>query len=67
MDDMIRIFKALSDETRLKIIKLLQQGELCVCDICAALSMPQPKAYFHLSVLKNLGLLTDRKEGKWVR
>ena len=66
MDDMVKIFKALSDETRLRIIKLLEHGELCVCDIGAALDMIQPKVSFHLGVLKNSGLLSDRKQGKWV-
>lgn len=66
MDDVVRLFKSLSDETRLRIIKLLEHGELCVCDICAALGMIQPKVSFHLGVLKNAGLLRDRKQGKWV-
>jgi len=66
MDDIVRIFKALSDETRVRIIKLLEHGELCVCDIGAALGMGQPKVSFHLGVLKNAGLLKDRKQGKWV-
>jgi ArsR family transcriptional regulator, arsenate/arsenite/antimonite-responsive transcriptional repressor len=66
MKDLTNIFKALSDETRLRIIKLLEGGELCVCDIGAALGMIQPKVSFHLGVLKNSGLLKDRKQGKWV-
>lgn len=66
MDDMVRTFKALSDATRVRIIKLLEHGELCVCDIGAALGMIQPKVSFHLGVLKNAGLLKGRKQGKWV-
>lgn len=66
MEDLTTIFKALSDETRLRIIKLLEQGELCVCDITAALDMVQPKVSFHLSALKEAGLIRDRKEGKWI-
>lgn len=66
MKDLLDVFKALSDETRLRIIKLLEGGELCVCDIVAALGMVQPKVSFHLGVLKNSGLLKDRKQGKWV-
>lgn len=66
MKDILDTFKALSDETRLRIIKLLERGELCVCDIGAALAMSQPKVSFHLAVLKNSGLLKDRKQGKWV-
>jgi ArsR family transcriptional regulator, arsenate/arsenite/antimonite-responsive transcriptional repressor len=60
------IFKALSDETRLRILKLLEHGELCVCDIVAAFNMIQPKVSFHLNVLKQAGLVKDKKEGKWI-
>jgi ArsR family transcriptional regulator, arsenate/arsenite/antimonite-responsive transcriptional repressor len=66
MDELISLFKALSDETRLRILKLLEDGELCVCDIVAALDMVQPKVSFHLKILKDAGLLMDRKQGKWV-
>lgn len=66
MKDILDTFKALSDETRLRIVKLLEHGELCVCDIGAALAMTQPKVSFHLAVLKKSGLLKDKKQGKWV-
>jgi ArsR family transcriptional regulator, arsenate/arsenite/antimonite-responsive transcriptional repressor len=66
MNDLVMIFKALSDETRLRIIRLLDEGELCVCDITAALDMVQPKVSFHLSTLKEAGLIKDRKQGKWI-
>ncbi len=66
MNELTTVFKALSDETRLRIIKLLEQGELCVCDITAALDMVQPKVSFHLSALKEAGLIKDRKQGKWI-
>src|SRR5512143_1246792 len=65
MNELVTIFKALSDETRLRIIKLLELGELCVCDIVAALDMVQPKVSFHLSTLKEAGIIKDRKQGKW--
>jgi ArsR family transcriptional regulator len=65
MQDLVLVFKALTDETRLKIIKLLEHGELCVCDIVAALEMQQSRVSFHLGVLKEAGLLQDRKQGKW--
>jgi ArsR family transcriptional regulator len=65
MNDLVAIFKALSDETRLRIVKLLEQGELCVCDITAALDMVQPKVSFHLSALKEAGLIRDRRSGRW--
>jgi ArsR family transcriptional regulator len=66
MNDLVMIFKALSDETRLRIIKLLEKGELCVCDITAALDMVQPKVSFHLNTLKGAGLIKDRKAGRWI-
>jgi len=65
MNDLLTVFKALSEETRLRIIKLLEHGELCVCDIVAALDMVQPKVSFHLAVLKEAGFIKDRKQGKW--
>ena len=66
MQDMIEIFKALTDESRLRILKLLERGELCVCEIVAALNIVQPKVSFHLAALKNAGLVKDSKHGKWI-
>ncbi len=60
------MYKALSDETRLRIIKLLEYGELCVCDIVAALDTIQPNISFHLGVLKEAGFIKDRRQGKWI-
>jgi ArsR family transcriptional regulator len=64
--DLSMVFKALSDETRLRILKLLEGGELCVCHVVAAFGMSQSKVSFHLGVLKAAGLLKDRKDGKWM-
>jgi ArsR family transcriptional regulator, arsenate/arsenite/antimonite-responsive transcriptional repressor len=64
--DLITLFKALSDETRLRILKLLSHGELCVCDIVAAFDTVQPRVSFHLAALKSAGLVKDRREGKWM-
>jgi len=66
MDELVSVFKALSDITRLRTLKMLQEDELCVCDIVAALDMAQPKVSFHLRILKNAGLIKDRKQGKWI-
>ena len=66
MNDLLQVFKALSDETRLRIIKLLGHGELCVCDIVASLDIIQPKISFHLGVLKEAGLVKDRRVGRWI-
>jgi ArsR family transcriptional regulator len=60
------IFKALSDETRLRIYLLLGQGEICVCHIQAALGTTQTKVSRHLGVLRNAGLVTSRREGLWI-
>jgi ArsR family transcriptional regulator len=60
-----KIFKALADVNRLKIIKLLKEGELCVCELTTALLTSQSTVSHHLSVLKNAGLIKERKEGKW--
>lgn len=58
-------FHALSDETRLRIIDLLRGGERCVCDLTDALDAGQSRLSFHLKVLKDAKLVTDRREGRW--
>jgi ArsR family transcriptional regulator len=60
-----RLFHALSDETRLGIVEMLRGGERCVCDLQADLDAAQSRLSFHLKVLKEAGLVTDRKEGRW--
>jgi ArsR family transcriptional regulator, arsenate/arsenite/antimonite-responsive transcriptional repressor len=60
-----RIFRALSDKTRLRILHLLLGGELCVCDLVNVLACPQPTASRHLAYLRKVGLVTVRKEGVW--
>ncbi len=67
MKELSSIFKALSDETRLRIVKLLENGELCVCHIVAAVDMSQSRISFHLKILKDAGLVKDRREGRWMR
>ena len=59
------MFRAFSDRTRLRIMHLLQPGELCVCDLVAVLNVPQPKISRHLSYLRRAGLVKARKEGLW--
>jgi ArsR family transcriptional regulator len=62
----LQLFKILSDETRLGIVLLLREmGELCVY-LCTALEQSQPKTSRHLAMLRESGLLLDRKQGKWV-
>ena len=61
-----RWFHALSDETRLDIVRLLSRGERCVCELQEALGAAQSRLSFHLRTLKRAGLVTDRREGRWV-
>jgi DNA-binding transcriptional ArsR family regulator len=62
----VKLFKALGDPTRLRIVKLLERGELCVCQLTEALGMGQSRISRHLSILKGCGLIEDRRAGKWV-
>jgi len=61
-----RLFKALGDETRLRIVALLSHGELCVCHLEDALGLSQPKVSRHLATLRGAGLVEDRRDGTWV-
>ena len=61
-----RLFHALSDPTRLSILQRLRFGERCVCDLTDALEAAQSRLSFHLKVLKDAGLITDRRHGRWV-
>ena len=62
----VDLFKALADETRLRILSLLSGGELCVCEITKVLDIGQPKASRHLAVLRQAELVSDRREGMWM-
>ncbi len=66
MENLLDVLKALSDETRLRILNLLYDRELCVCDVMATLQITQAKASRHLIYLKNAGLVKDRKQAQWV-
>ncbi|WP_287128565.1 helix-turn-helix transcriptional regulator [Candidatus Cyanaurora vandensis] len=59
-------FQALSEPLRLKILELLREKELCVCELCAVLTVPQSKLSFHLKTLKEAALIRSRQEGRWV-
>jgi ArsR family transcriptional regulator, arsenate/arsenite/antimonite-responsive transcriptional repressor len=65
-DRAVRLFHALSDGTRLSIVQRLRLGERCVCDLTDALDAAQSRLSFHLKVLKDAGLVTDRREGRWM-
>jgi len=66
MNEYVDLFKALSDNTRLKILILLSKKELCVCQIEAALIISQAKASRHLTVLKHAGLVKVKRDGLWM-
>lgn len=61
-----RAFHALSDATRLRLLDLLRGGERCVCELTEALDAGQSRLSFHLGVLKEAGLVLDRRDGRWV-
>ena len=61
-----RMFRAFSDRTRLRILHLLRQGELCVCDLVQVIGAPQPKVSRHLAYLRKAGLVESRKDGLWI-
>jgi ArsR family transcriptional regulator len=66
MKDFIRVMKALSDPGRVKILKMLQQKSMCVCEIQVLLELAQPTVSKHLKILDDAGLVTCRKNGLWV-
>ncbi|OAB39939.1 transcriptional regulator [Paenibacillus macquariensis subsp. defensor] len=66
IQEMADAYKLLADKTRLTIIALLKEQELCVCDITEIIGMSQPNASQHLRKLKSAGLLNEKKKGQWV-
>lgn len=65
LSEKAKIFKALGDEIRLKLLHLVRDQEICVCDLVDMLGMPQGTLSHHLSVLLQAGLVTVRKQGRW--
>ncbi|MDO9558254.1 MAG: metalloregulator ArsR/SmtB family transcription factor [Syntrophales bacterium] len=66
MKTFLKVMKALSDPSRVKIMKMLQKRVMCVCEITEALGVAQSTASKHLKILEDAGLITFRKEGLWV-
>lgn len=60
------VFSALGDTTRLKMLRLIGDEELCSCEVMAALELTQPTTSHHLAILERAGLLTSKRNGKWV-
>ena len=66
MKNLIKIFKALSDMNRLRILKMLEVRPLCVCEVTSVLGLANSTVSKHLSILKDVELIIDTKDGKWV-
>ncbi len=65
MQRVLQLAKALSDETRFRVVHALQRGELCVCELCDTLDVSQSTLSTHLQILRDAGLATVRRKGKW--
>ena len=63
--DMAGIFKALSDENRIRILKMLRSGEKCACRLLEEMNISQPTLSHHMKILCDAGIVAGRKEGKW--
>lgn len=66
MRDFVKVFKALSDETRIRILKILLERECCVCEVMQALDISQPRASRNLGILENAGFIRSRRDGLWI-
>jgi DNA-binding transcriptional ArsR family regulator len=66
MDDVVKIFRALADPTRLRIILLLRRRELCVCELMFILGMEQSRVSHHMRILREAGIADDIREGRWI-
>ena len=66
MRDLVSVFKALADPTRLRIIKLLEKKSMCVCELTAVLKIKQSSVSHHLKILKDTGLVDDVRSGQWI-
>ncbi len=65
-DRVLSLLSALADERRLRIVEILRDGERCVCQIQPALGISQPLLSHHLRVLREAGLVRDRRQGRWI-
>lgn len=65
MRELIKVLKAVADQNRLKIFKMLQHKKMCVCELAAALGITMPSVSRHLSLMKDAGLIEDERDGMW--
>ena len=66
MRELVQVLKAVADRNRIRILKLLEVQDMCVCEIAAVLEVSQPSASKHLSILKQAGLVQQRRNGPWI-
>lgn len=66
MRELVKVFKALGDRNRLRILKMLQQKKMCVCELSAALGITRPSVSRHLGLLRDAGLVQDERSGQWI-
>lgn len=64
--DLIGVLKAVSDKNRMRIIKMLEKKNMCVCELVAVLKIKQPSVSKHLSILRNVGIIQDERNGQWI-
>ena len=66
MNDTVKLFKALADPTRLRVLMLLQVRELCVCELTYILGLEQSRVSHHMRILREAGLVDDLRQGRWM-
>ena len=66
MKELVKVFKAVADPNRIRILKMLQQKKMCVCELSAVLGITQPSVSRHLSMMRDAGLVSDERDGQWI-
>jgi ArsR family transcriptional regulator len=66
MRDLMLVLKAVADKNRMRILKMLEKKNMCVCELAAVLGITQPSVSKHLGILKNAGLIQDERSGQWI-
>jgi ArsR family transcriptional regulator len=66
MRELILVLKAVADKNRMRILKMLEKKNMCVCELAAILDIKQPSVSKHLGILKNAGLIQDARSGQWI-
>jgi ArsR family transcriptional regulator len=66
MRELVLVLKAVADKNRMRILKMLEEKSMCVCELAAVLGIKQPSVSKHLAILKNAGLIVDTRSGQWI-